>query len=1127
GVPDGCDDLSSTGACCLGEGNCEDLSTWGCCELEGGIYAGDGAECWENPCYFGACCFTDGLCDGTHGATWCDDESGTFSGWGSHCDPNCCPDMTLLGGADSCDEADDAGYLIDLNTQTEATVEGDNSVATAPDCPLLSPDPVWWHAFSIDDCAVVTIDFCCTDTVIEPYYSVLFEGCPCGTSVRAETVDTTEVCDNGNVALSWTLPAGTYYYPVYSADDGTLGPYRLRIYTEECTEGACCIGDVCSVTGKLECVAGGGDYLGDLEPTAIADCNFSPCSIGSCCLPDHTCNDNEANTRGDCENSPYFGIYHGGVSCEQVDCSFCQVPDPGQCKTAAGNVFVTSDAGACLRAADDFKPADEGTSSFVDLRWRGLYHDFGKNASSTTHVTYSGSPSALTDCGADYSEDEFTVTVYEAAPGTAIPSSLVLGPELFASVSRIQVDEIDGVPVFEYTGRLTDSLYVEDDECYWLEIQNNRGKNDGCYWLWEASGNAYNLMSGQDGDGIWDGSDFSYTHDLSLSVDISLEPSACGSPSGACCVDGVCDYYLAANCPGRFEAGMLCGYFDPPCGTSACCNCSTGECSYRTQAGCETEGGVFVAESTCDSLICPITPGPEEYAAPWSCVVSGDCTGFWANGVCVGGTCYAPKNRYISLRPDTNEPDPVAIKLRLSSMKRCSEDRGRTCVDNSDCLDPPAGTCTEHEHVGSVAWVGEPRDASCFYADGSPTGSPCTGEYVARLVNTPVYRRWSEEVVHIGDCGIVPVATYEARTTLDGIIFSNPLVIPTIIKPGVWHYGDAVGVGTGDLPPLPGFTPPNQIVNVNDVTAYLLTAQGYGSANAPVTWVDLHGLEYGAAPNFIVNISDLQRILFGNEGKTFTGTPDQKDPCDCSPEGGGFMFETMDAGMPVLFTLVPDVEIIQPLGTVAVDVFIGPAVDVAAYEVVVQVSGGIAGSLTLDGITIDEQRPDYVFASVPGAVSVVDEDGARASASVGSNGVEVLESAYLATFVYTADADASGVFDVTLRGNNASFLNDSFGVLMLSDLGEGTAIGVDVECFEDYHCDDDNDCTTNTCTDNVCSYADVSQGSPCDDGLFCTDTDECDGAGTCVGSGNPCPAFSPKCCEGTDECIKAFLECPW
>ncbi|UCE61932.1 MAG: hypothetical protein JSU63_09395, partial [Phycisphaerales bacterium] len=26
GVPDGCDDLSSTGACCLGEGNCEDLS---------------------------------------------------------------------------------------------------------------------------------------------------------------------------------------------------------------------------------------------------------------------------------------------------------------------------------------------------------------------------------------------------------------------------------------------------------------------------------------------------------------------------------------------------------------------------------------------------------------------------------------------------------------------------------------------------------------------------------------------------------------------------------------------------------------------------------------------------------------------------------------------------------------------------------------------------------------------------------------------------------------------------------------------------------------------------------------------------------------------------------------------
>ena len=51
-------------------------------------------------------------------------------------------------------------------------------------------------------------------------------------------------------------------------------------------------------------------------------------------------------------------------------------------------------------------------------------------------------------------------------------------------------------------------------------------------------------------------------------------------------------------------------------------------------------------------------------------------------------------------------------------------------------------------------------------------------------------------------------------------------------------------------------------------------------------------------------------------------------------------------------------------------------------------------------------------------------------------------------------------------------------------------------------------------------------GTPCDDGLFCTDADECDGNGTCVGSGNPCPLKAPKCCEDTDECVKVLQECP-
>jgi hypothetical protein len=37
----------------------------------------------------------------------------------------------------------------------------------------------------------------------------------------------------------------------------------------------------------------------------------------------------------------------------------------------------------------------------------------------------------------------------------------------------------------------------------------------------------------------------------------------------------------------------------------------------------------------------------------------------------------------------------------------------------------------------------------------------------------------------------------------------------------------------------------------------------------------------GVPPDFILNVSDLQRILFGFEGKTYTETPGQLNPGGC------------------------------------------------------------------------------------------------------------------------------------------------------------------------------------------------------------------------------------------------------
>ncbi|MHC4695393.1 MAG: M28 family metallopeptidase [Planctomycetota bacterium] len=212
------------------------------------------------------------------------------------------------------------------------------------------------------------------------------------------------------------------------------------------------------------------------------------------------------------------------------------------------------------------------------------------------------------------------------------------------------------------------------------------------------------------------------------------------------------------------------------------------------------------------------------------------------------------KNRYISFAPYDNAQE-VAFKVELTA-------------------GPSAPLI--------VGWVAEPFDPSCEDEYGTPNGDPCESvDYVARIASEAVYRHWNESVVHVGDCETIPVATYAVWATLDGVVFSPPLELATIKKPGTRYYGDVVGTGTGDLPPLPGFTGPNRAVNVTDVQAFLLTVQGPTSPSVHTTWVDMHGLEEGSPPNFILNVSDLQRILFGIEGFTYTATPGQLNPADC------------------------------------------------------------------------------------------------------------------------------------------------------------------------------------------------------------------------------------------------------
>lgn len=70
-----------------------------------------------------------------------------------------------------------------------------------------------------------------------------------------------------------------------------------------------------------------------------------------------------------------------------------------------------------------------------------------------------------------------------------------------------------------------------------------------------------------------------------------------------------------------------------------------------------------------------------------------------------------------------------------------------------------------------------------------------------------------------------------------------------------------------------------------------------------------------------------------------------------------------------------------------------------------------------------------------------------------------------------------------------------------------------LECQNDGDCDDSNPCTVNTCQDNHCSTALVTDGTSCDDGRYCTDPDTCTG-GICSGPNRDCSAQSDQCNQG-------------
>ncbi|MHC4697360.1 MAG: M28 family metallopeptidase, partial [Planctomycetota bacterium] len=659
--------------------------------------------------------------------------------------------------------------------------------------------------------------------------------------------------------------------------------------------------------------------------------------------------------------------------------------------------------------------------------------------------------------------------------------------------------------------------------------------------------------------------DYDFATDMTRSVAGFLAEYAGAHTRGDCNGNGIadeCDLDCSATeCPAPLP---------PSCGEGSNCN------GNDHLDKCEEGGGDCNGNDIPD--LCDILSSDSQ-----DCNGNGvpdDCEALDALSLPEDPVHLEPKHRYISINPNPGSNQHcVALKVEVAEMWRCTEDPRRACVAERYECGPGGGLCEVDADCPCGVQCELVRADSCsdasvcsndldkYCTDPSQCGDePCiaTGpcvdmvpdfesplawyvqepvqqaddEWTATLSNTVYSEDWSAyPVLHIAGCPIVPAVTYKvyACDSATGTECGDPLEIETQKFPGgipLKLYGDVCG---GTQFPGPTVLPPDQYVNVKDLTCELWTQINYGSTTLPqmhMTWADLHGpgVGVGIPPQYILNVSDLQAVLVFSltNGLPWVNSQGGLDPDACpNPIGGAPPPPPPPPppGDPIQYTIVPEPQFSSSPVPVDVDVYVGAVDDLAAYELGLEVSGGDTGSLDLDTITVDDQRPDYVFYSL-NETYAGNKDLGQLSNALADGSVSVTGQGYLGTFTYVPTGDANGVFTVSTRGDGFTFLLDSNGVEIASDPTASEVI--EIQCVTDADCDDANECTTDTCTDGACSNVNVAEHTPCDDGLFCTVTDECDGNGTCVGSGTRCTRpRNPKCCEGTDQCICVTCMCAW
>jgi hypothetical protein len=221
------------------------------------------------------------------------------------------------------------------------------------------------------------------------------------------------------------------------------------------------------------------------------------------------------------------------------------------------------------------------------------------------------------------------------------------------------------------------------------------------------------------------------------------------------------------------------------------------------------------------------------------------------------------KNRYISFMP--NNAGSVAFRVQRAAI---ANGAGFCTTSGNACTGAPAqGTCAGGQLCVAPFPGGTPAHSCWVQAPSALPGDLNT----AKCDAAPVFRTWSEPVVHVGDCEIVPNSDYTVFTNIPG-----PVEVPTglaiktaevaSLNTKVW--ADSVGSFNGVE-----WTPPNRFTNVQDVLSIL--ARISNAVGAPqFTVVNLQAV---SAPdsclNAFVNTADVLIAVRGVAGDRY-GAPD-------------------------------------------------------------------------------------------------------------------------------------------------------------------------------------------------------------------------------------------------------------